>query len=586
MLVEDDMTLDRIAGDLIFEGVDAKSALGLLSTPVMLADADMVIRFANEAAFAMFEEMEASIKEDLPLFRARDVIGMPIDVFHENPFYRQKPMAAVTKPHDGKYTIGGKCLSLRATPRFAADGSIASVWVEWKDETDAAAVKLQVEMIVSEVREMAIAHADGQISKFINATKYQSDLADLATRVNEMVQNHIATKKKIIACAAAYADGNFGYELERYVGDRVFINEAMDGIRNNFRRVVDEIKGLSLAIVQGQLDRKVDPSNFTGEFREIIEAFDDAYASLNDAFSTISDQVVQIADIVGKVSVSSQNLATSSQVTSTSVDEVSSSSEETDLQVKANASAAAGAKELIISASKAADSGVLKVDEMVEAMAGIRTSSEDIAKIIKVIDEIAFQTNLLALNAAVEAARAGQHGRGFAVVAQEVRNLAGRSARAARETSDLIDDATMRVRDGVKVSAEAKAAFGAIAGDVKKSEELVSSIATASEEQARGVAQISIAIGEVAKAAMSTSSQADQLAALSSEMRAAIDSVTSTVARFKLAARKISAGLSLESLPPDIFAQIQQMIESRKSVVSPALKVVSSDRDHRGFGRF
>lgn len=580
------MALDPRVENAVFEGVDAKAALQLLSNPIMLADADMVIRFANEAAFAMFEEMEESIKEDLPHFRARDVIGKPIDVFHKDPIYQRKLMAAMTKPHDGKFSIGGKDLSFRATPRFDADGALVSVWVEWKDMTVAMEGKRQIEMIISEIREMAIAHADGQISRFIDPAKYRPDLADLATRVNEMVQNHIATKKKIIACAAAYADGNFGYELERYVGDRVFINDAMDAIRENFRRVVDEIKGLSLAIVQGQLDRKVDPSSFNGEFREIIEAFDEAYASLNDAFATISDQVSQIADIVGQVSISSQDLATSSQLTSTSVDEVSSSSEETDLQVKANASAAAGARELIISASKAADSGVLKVDEMVEAMAGIRTSSEDIAKIIKVIDEIAFQTNLLALNAAVEAARAGQHGRGFAVVAQEVRNLAGRSARAARETSDLIEDATARVRDGVKISAEAKAAFGAIAGDVKKSEGLVSSIATASEEQARGVAQISIAIGEVAKAAMSSSSQADQLAASSLEMRAAIDSVTATVGRFKLASRKPASRLSLESLPPEIFAQIQQMIESRKPVASPALKVVSSDRDHRGFGKF
>jgi len=580
------MTLERSSGETVFEGVDAKGALQILSNPIMLADADMVIRFVNEAAYAMFEEMEASIQEDLPHFRARDVIGKSIDVFHKNPIYQRRLMSGLSKPHDGKFTIGGRDLAFRATPKFGPDGAMQSVWVEWKDMTAAVEGKRQIETVIAEIRDMAIAHAEGRISVFTDPAKYRPDLADLAGRVNEMVQNHIATKKKIIACAAQYAEGNFDFQMERFSGDRAFINEGMDAIRDNFRRVVDEIKDLSVAIVEGRLDRAVDASDFTGDFRQIIDAFAAAYSSLNAAFATISTQVEQIAELVGQVSESSQDLAKSSQITSASVDEVSSSAEETDLQVKANASAAVGAKELIVSASRAADDGQRKIGDMVTAMAGIRTSSEDIAKIIKVIDEIAFQTNLLALNAAVEAARAGQHGRGFAVVAQEVRNLAGRSARAARETSDLIEDATVKVQDGVRISSEAKSAFGVIASDVKKSEDLVSSIATASEEQSRGVAQINAAIGEVARAAMSTSSQADQLAASAAEMRSAIQSVKSTVGRFRLAAPKEAAALSLDGLPPDVFAQIQEMIASRKSPSAAPLRVASANRDRRGFGTF
>lgn len=572
--------------DVVFGGVDAKGALQILSNPIMLADGDMVIRFVNEAAYLMFEEMEAAIQEDLPHFRAREVLGKPIDVFHKNPMYQRRLMAGLSKPHDGKFSIGGKDLAFRATPKFGPDGALQSVWVEWKDMTAAVEGKRQVESIIAEIRDMAIAHAEGRISVFLDPGKYRPDLADLAGRVNQMVENHISTKKKIIACAAAYAEGNFGYQMERFVGDRAFINEAMDAVRDNFRRVVDEIKALSTAIVDGRLDRVVDASDYSGEFCEIIAAFSDAYSSLNLAFSTISAQVDQIAELVGQVSQSSTDLARSSQITSASVDEVSSSSEETDLQVKANASAAAGAKELIISASRAADDGYRKIGAMVEAMAGIRTSSEDIAKIIKVIDEIAFQTNLLALNAAVEAARAGQHGRGFAVVAQEVRNLAGRSARAARETSDLIEDATVKVQEGVRISGEAKAAFGVIAGDVKKSEELVSSIATASEEQSRGVAQINTAIGKVAKAAMSTSSQADQLAGSADEMRAAISSMKAAVGRFRLAETKTAGPLSLDGVPAELFAQIKGMIESRKAADQSPRKGAAPDRDRRGYGTY
>ena len=518
----------------VFGGASARGALEILSTPIMLADPDMVIRFVNEAACQMFEAIEAEIQTDLPHFRAREVVGKPIDVFHKNPIYQRRLMAGLSRPHDGRFSIGGKDLAFRATPKFDPAGRLQSVWVEWKDMTAAVEGKRQLEAIIDEIRGMAVAHGEGRISQFLDPGRYRPDLADLAARVNEMVQNHIATKKKVMACAAAYARGDFDYEMERYDGDRRFINEAMDAVRDNFRKVVSEIRDLSRAIVDGRLDRSIDPSAYSGEFREIIEAFFEAYASLNSAFSTISAQIEQIAETVGQVSDSSLDLARSSQITSASVDEVSSSSEQTGAQVKANAAAADSARALIVSASRAADDGHQTIGQMVGAMDGIRSSSENIARIIKVIDEIAFQTNLLALNAAVEAARAGPHGRGFAVVAQEVRSLAGRSARAARETSDLIEDASARVQTGVRISDAAQAAFSVIARDVKTSETLVSSIAVASEEQARGVAQINASIGEVSKATLSTSRQADQLAASSAEMRSAIASVRATVGRFRL----------------------------------------------------
>lgn len=570
--------------DTVFSGVEARAALEILSNPIMLADADMVIRFVNEAGYQMFEEMEEDIRQDLPQFRARDVVGKSIDVFHKNPSYQRRLMDGLSKPHDGKFTIGGRDLGFRATPRFQG-GKMVSVWVEWKDMTAAVEGKKQIDSIISEIRDMAIAHADGRISVFIDAQKYRPDLADLAARVNEMVKNHIATKKKIIACASAYAEGDFGHTMERYVGDRVFINEAMDAIRDNFRKVVGEVKDLSLAIVEGRLDRDVRPEDFSGEFRDVIEAFSRAYQSLNATFGTIATQIDQVSITVNQISESSDSLATGSQITSSSVDEVSSSAEQTDVQVRSNAAAAESAKQLIIRSSKLADAGRDKIEDMVGAMEGIRASSQDIAKIIKVIDEIAFQTNLLALNAAVEAARAGQHGRGFAVVAQEVRNLAGRSAKAARETSDLIEDASARVQSGVAIADEVRASFMRIADDVKESELLMSSIAQASEEQSRGVAQINIAISEVAKAAMSASSQADQLAASSNEMRAATESVREALSRFKL--RKVTdlSPVIPEGLSPDLLAQIQAMIAAQ-AAPAPVSRMTGSDRDSRGYGHF
>ncbi len=544
----------------ILDGVTAHHALEVLSSPIMIADADMVIRYVNEAAYQMFEAIESDIQRDLPHFAARKVVGRSIDVFHKNPIYQRRLMENLSNPHDGKFTIGGKDLGFRATPRFGTDGALQSVWVEWKDMTAAVEGKRQLEGVIADINDMAIAHGEGRISVFIDASKYRSDLASLATRINEMVGGHILTKKKVIECATAYGQGNFDYQMDRFIGDRAFITEAMDGIRSNFRRVVDEIKDLSNAIMQGRLDRDVRPEDFVGEYRDIVAAFKSAYESLNETFSTITTQIREVATTVEQVATSSQSLASSSQIASTSADEVSASIEETDSQVKANTQSAREARALITASSSLADEGRARINEMVSAMENIRVSSHDIAKIIKVIDEIAFQTNLLALNAAVEAARAGQHGRGFAVVAQEVRNLAGRSAKAARETSDLIEASSTNVSAGVRIAGAAQESFVGITDNVKKSEALVTAIALATEEQSRGVEQITVAITEVAKAAMETSSQADQLASGANQMRSSTQSVKEALSRFHLAKTRQADAGAFSGLSPDLLAQISAMI--------------------------
>ncbi|MDP2084997.1 MAG: methyl-accepting chemotaxis protein, partial [Gemmobacter sp.] len=400
---------------------------------------------------------------------------------------------------------------------------------------------------------------------------------------------------KILACVSEFARGNFDAPLEKFSGERFFINDTIEEIRSAFKSVTAEIDRFCVALEKGDLAVRIVPDGFTGAYRSIVDSMERALTSLNATISTASQQVQQVAITVEQMSQSSQSLASNSQIASTSADQVSASAEETDSQVKANASAAGKANELVGGASRVANEGKIKIQEMVKAMEGIRTSSQDIAKIIKVIDEIAFQTNLLALNAAVEAARAGQHGRGFAVVAQEVRNLAGRSAKAARETSDYIEDATVRVRDGVRIADEANQSFGQIADDIEKVRTLVRDISVSSEEQARGVAQINAAIGEVAKAALSTSQQADELAASAAEMQAATSSMRQEMDRFRL--RKVApvpaAVPGLDQLSPEILAYLQQLMAGRGQpghaggmLGKPNGAARSADHDERGFADF
>ncbi len=594
----EDMANDSKTDAHIWEKMSSFDTLDILSNPVMLADDDMVIRHVNEAGYQMFERIEADIRRDLPTFRARDVVGKNIDVFHKNPHYQRGIMNGMVKPHDGKFTIGGRHLAFRATPKFIKGTELGCVFVEWQDRTEVIKAKAQVDRLMSDIRKMAEDHSNGDIDQFVSEDGYEPEFATVVREMNAMVLEHIETKKKVVNCLAEIATGNFSAQLEQFPGKKAFLNQAVESMRVNLTSVIAEIERLSNAMVDGSLDAEPNRALFKGDFTRIMNALESAFSGLNGAFGLITQQVTQVATTVEQMSQSSQALATNSQIQSSSVDEVSASAEETDAQVKSNAAAATKASQLVTGASEVAESGKAKINEMVTAMQGIRASSQDIAKIIKVIDEIAFQTNLLALNAAVEAARAGQHGRGFAVVAQEVRNLAGRSAKAARETSELIEDAATRVQSGVKIADETSRAFVTIADDIEKVKTLVTDIATASDEQARGVAQINIAIGEIAKSALSTSQQAEELAASSNQMQAATESMRSEMSRFRLRqteTRGLPAGLNLDGVPAELMAQIQSMIAGQMGgtrAASPAPARVAaggnrnSDRDQRGFGNF
>jgi methyl-accepting chemotaxis protein len=237
-----------------------------------------------------------------------------------------------------------------------------------------------------------------------------------------------------------------------------------------------------------------------------------------NSIGQIRQSAYQVSDSSKNLSASSQQLSEGSTEQAASIEETSATMDETSSMVKQNAENTRQANDLSQEASNAASEGATKMEDMTKSMEELKKSSSDIAKIIKVIDEIAFQTNMLALNAAVEAARAGDAGQGFAVVAAEVRNLAQKSAKAAKDTAEIIEKNIELSEKGVIISEDINNALNAIMIKTKNVNQLMGEIAAASEEQAKGTAQVTEAIGQMEQVVQSNAASAEETSASAEEM--------------------------------------------------------------------
>ncbi len=363
---------------------------------------------------------------------------------------------------------------------------------------------------------------------------------------------------KMVEAANKLSLGDVNVNVEADTEDETGrLAEAFSGMVANIREQAFTAERIAAGDLAIEVNVRSENDLLGKKLYEMVENNNQIMANI----AVASDQVA-----VSSKQMSDSSIALSQGATeqASSIEELTASLEEISSQTRLNAQNAVQANELAETAKVNAVQGNEQMKDMLNAMEEINESSSNISKIIKVIDEIAFQTNILALNAAVEAARAGQHGKGFAVVAEEVRNLAARSANAAKETTEMIEGSIKKAESGTKIAKDTAQALYQIVTGIEKAAALVGDIATASNEQAMGIEQVNLGIQQVSEVVQTNSATSEESAAAGEELSGQALLLKEMVGKFKLKYNTMNNS-SHSDMNPEIMEMLNKMPEKRKS---------------------
>lgn len=422
----------------------------------------------------------------------------------------------------------------------------------------------------NEINKLIEASEEGKLSERGNDKAFQGDWAVMIKGLNGLIEKIVEPVMEAATVLDEMAKGNLQTAvIGNYKGDHARIKEALNFTIKTISSYINEISYILTEMANGNLGVGI-TVDYLGDFIEIKNSINMIVKSFNEVLGDMNLAAEQVAAGSRQVSDSSQALSQGSTEQASSIEELTASMNEIAEQTKKNAVNANLANELALTAKNNAAQGNDQMKEMLKAMEEINLSSSNISKIIKVIDDIAFQTNILALNAAVEAARAGQHGKGFAVVAEEVRNLAARSANAAKETTSMIEGSIKKVEEGTKIANETADALNNIVEGVAKAADIVGNIASASNEQATGISQVNQGISQVSQVIQTNSATAEEGSAASEELSGQADLLKEMVAKFKL--KNAESFGNINDLSPDVLKALQCMMDEKKAPKGAGLK--------------
>jgi methyl-accepting chemotaxis protein len=459
-----------------------KQALDSSSVNVVVADEQSNIIYLNPAAQRLMSSAAADFRAVSPRFDAMHLLGANLDAFG----LRQREGTSET-------VVGARTFQTIVSPINDADGRRIGTVVEWQDRTQEVAAEKEIGALVAAV-------SDGQLEQRVSLTGKTGFFEVLAKGLNGLVatvQDVVSDLNRLVQ-GANDGDLTRSMELAGKPGLTVSIGTGVNSLVGNMAHVVSQVKAMAAQVHLG----------------------------------------------AEEISRGNTNLSQRTEEQASSLEETASSMEEMTSTVKQTADNAGQANQLAMAARQQAEKGGAVVGNAVDAMGAINVASKKIADIIGVIDEIAFQTNLLALNAAVEAARAGEQGRGFAVVATEVRNLAGRSATAAKEIKALIVDSVSKVDEGSRLVDESGRTLDEIVQAVKKVTDIVAEIAAASREQSSGIEQVNKAVVQMDEGTQQNAALVEQAAAASQAIVEQVMTLNALVSHYRLKESGMNADAS------------------------------------------
>ena len=560
---------------IVEDSLRLQLALDSVSGIVMLADASGTLVYVNAPGAAAFTAAAPAIVLVAPDFNPRNMLGLDIRALHSKASPPLGPFADYSQPVRSTVQLATQTFHVAVSPVLDGNRRLGTI-VEWLDVTQEVGVEHEVADIVAaaalgdlskrlqlgdrtgswaqlatgingiltslatvvkDVNRVVAAGKAGDLTPRIDLDGKRGAFADLSSGINSLMEKlcidrnqESAVESEVFAMVQAAQRGDLSMRLKTAGKSGMWLQLAsgINGIVDNLAAIVHDVHQVVSAGITGDLTPRIDITGRSGAFADLSADIN----SMMEDLMLLVREIKQISDTVrhGADEVSSGNLNLSRRTESraSSLEETASAMEQMTSTVRQSAGNAALANTLATAAREHASAGALVVTAAVTAMREINDSSQRIEAIIGVIDEIAFQTNLLALTAAVAAARAGEQGRGFAVVATEVRNLAGRSATAAKEIKTLIHESVRRVEEGSKLVDQTGERLGDIGSAVAKVTHVMAEIAASSQEQASGIEQVTKAVNlmdqstqqnaalaeEAAAAGASIAQQAHQLAAL------------------------------------------------------------------------
>lgn len=457
---------------------------------------------------------------------------------------------------------------------------------------------------VTMIREMGMGHLGMRLKM-----NRQDEIGDMAKTMDQFAED---LQMLVVGTMHKIAAGDVSVDVAAKDGQDE-IAPALKKTIESIRGLVDEAKMLTKAAVEGRLETRGNADKFQGGYREIVTgvnqtldavigpvneaaavldrmaardltarvtgdyqgdhakikmALNTAAQNLKDALSQVALGAEQVTSAAGQISSGAQGLSQGASEQASSLEEISSSLQEMASMTKQNAGNAKAARGLADTARSGSDRGMDSMKRLSQSIDKIKSSSDATAKIVKTIDEIAFQTNLLALNAAVEAARAGDAGKGFAVVAEEVRNLAMRSAEAAKTTANLIEESVKNAEGGVALNMEVLKNLDEINGQIKKVSEVMSEISAASDQQSQGIDQVNTAVEQLNQVTQQVAANAEESASASEELSGQANEMQSMVAQFQLGTTGATIGRPTQTARRPVHGAVAM----KKSPVSPGVK--------------